>query len=247
MTRKKHQFRHIEIEINATCDVNCPSCDRFCDVAPGPSMTLGQIRHFIAESSALDWPWERIHILGGEPTIHPQFRRIAEELLALRRDDSTLVRVISNGAGRLEKHRAWLDENGIDIAVSAKAPGNMPEYWHNMWLCAADESDGPQPVCSIFGLKGCGIGLTRHGYFLCGAGASVARVCGLDIGIQRLTDLTIGAMEAQAVKLCRLCAHKEGFTQRIADTGLVKGPFWTDALSRYQTRVPPMTLYGETE
>ncbi|HUX00219.1 MAG TPA: radical SAM protein [Phycisphaerae bacterium] len=248
------RFGHVEIEINSVCDVNCPACDRYCDVAPCQNMTLAQVRRFVDESIRLDWPWVRMHILGGEPTLHPQFAEIARDLMRLRAhlqsrypESDSLLRVLTNGRGRLADYHAWLVANEIHVAISPKDPARMPDYWDNMWTAPVDVTPGLQPACAIFGIRGCGIGLTRHGFFLCGAGASIARVCGLDIGVQRLDDLTMPAMLAQADAICRLCAHKEGYHIRLRDSGPVAGPFWADALARYRAAPPPMTLYGETK
>ena len=62
------RFSHAEIEINTQCDCKCFACDRFLDVSQDAPMSLDQIKYFISESVELDWPWERFHILGGEPT-----------------------------------------------------------------------------------------------------------------------------------------------------------------------------------
>lgn len=247
------RFLHIEIEINSVCDVNCPCCDRYCDVAPGPGMTLDQVWCFVRESIDLEWPWTRMHVLGGEPTLHPRFNEIMLTLMRLRdritddilHGEDCLLRVITNGRGKLAEYHHWLVENEVHVAVSPKDPARMPDYWDNMWTAPVDVTPELQPACSIFGIKGCGIGLTRHGYFLCGAGASIARVAGLDIGVQRLEDLTWEAMQAQAEVLCRLCAHKEGYHEKLGNTGLVKGPFWQEAIERYKVAPPPMTIYGE--
>lgn len=238
------RFSHVEIEINSACDQNCKSCDRFIDWAPAPHMTVAQVKHFVDESLALDWEWERIHILGGEPTLHPQFREIVEELLRYREafPGAVLLRVISNGSGKLAEHRAWLESAGVAVSVESKV-GGFADWFTDMGVAPVDHVPGPQPACSIFGIKGCGVGLTRHGYFLCGAGASIARVVGLDIGAQRLEDMTYERALAQAEQVCNLCGHKEGFFRRVGRVE-ARGPFWTQAVAAYQAQRPALTVYG---
>lgn len=220
------RFKHLEIEINTSCDMNCVCCDRLVDQAPGPSMTVAQIQRFVDESLELNWEWTRIHILGGEPTLHPQFREIVEVLKTYREKyPSVLLRVISNGHGKLSLHKEWILDNGIVLNVETKY-GVIPPYFRNV-LNAPIDQGSPEiiPPCSIFGISGCGIGLTRHGYFLCGAGAALARVSGLDIGIQRLADLTYDEMLDQSMKLCVLCGHHKDYTQ-LAVNNSEPSAFW---------------------
>lgn len=240
------RFKHIEIEICSHCDSNCPTCDRFIDRAPSGPMTLNQIRYFVQESLDLDWEWERIHILGGEPTLHRQFRPVVESLMEYRQYyPKVLLRVISNGMGRIEEYRSWLEHNKIAINIEAK-DGSKPAYFRNMWRAPQDVTTTDQPFrpCSIFGIRGCGIGLTKHGYFLCGSGAAIARVAGLDIGIMRLQDLTWDAMTEQSKSLCRVCGHHESMGEFPLDT--TETPFWTATFRKFNDAMPKMTLYGES-
>jgi len=239
--------RHAEIEINTSCDCLCPCCDRFVDVAPTSDMTLEQVKHFVRESLELDWEWGRIHVLGGEPTLHPEFLAILEELLRYReRHPSLLLRVISNGSGKLARYRQWLQEHGIVLNVESKAGGRrLPPWFCNMWLAPQDQPGAvpgePVEPCAIFGIEGCGLGITKHGIFLCGAGAAIARVVGLDIGVQHLSQVTYALMLDQARELCHLCGHTLGIP---ATEGLRRSPFWEAAIANYQAAPPRMSLYG---
>lgn len=239
------RFKTLEIEINSTCDKNCPHCDRFIDVAPAPPMTLAQVEHFVDESLALDWQWDRIHILGGEPTLHAELSEIIDALCRYRRRfPDVLLRLISNGAGKLTAVRPMLDKHDITVNVEAKS-GKLPNWFTNMLRAPVDVLGSPEPIppCGIFGISGCGIGLTKHGYFLCGCGASIARVCGLDVGVMRLQDLTYDAMLRQAEKICNVCGHHNR-TSVIAQDDGEASPFWKNALEQYRQTVPPMSIYG---
>jgi len=241
------RFRRVEIELNSVCDICCESCDRFIPEAPTANMTLGQLRHFFAESYALDWHWHRIHILGGEPTLHPQLRDFVTEALRYRARYPCQLTLLSNGSGRLAEHRQWLEDRGVRVAVESK--GDHPHPWFCNMRIAPVDATPPVTVaepCSIFGIEGCGLGFTRHGLFLCGAGASIARVAGLDIGLQRLADVTYARMAAQARQLCHLCGHLSTATYKsrpLLDTLGVVSPTWQRLLARYREAVPPMTLY----
>ncbi len=259
------RFRRCEIEINSQCDMTCFGCDRFIDVAPTSPMTVDQIALFVEQSLALDWEWERIHILGGEPTIHPQFWEVVEELLKYKqKHPATLLRVISNGSGHLAKYHQRLLASGIVVNVEEKKRNQeFPPWFRNTRCLVIEEHPTITKVapCSIFGIAGCGLGITKHGIFLCGAGASVARMLGLDIGVMDLAEASYEIMLDQAKLLCHLCGHWNPSTgtpaeagygtgpqvlrdNLLAKTGIVTGPFWEQAIQTYKTSPPILSLYG---
>ena len=234
------KFRHLEMEICSLCDVNCPMCDRFSDVAVGASMTVRQVERFIAESVELEWPWERIRILGGEPTIHPQFVKIVELLVDYKskHNPNLFLTVFSNGVGKIDEYRGWLERLGVVIYIAQK-DGSIPEYFDNMWVAPIDTVPGEQPPCGIFGIRSCGIGLSAHGYYACGAGASIARVSGQDIAIRKLSDLTYNKAYGQTKTLCNLCGHAVGFSRHQTDGSYTpmttdRGAYWTKTLAEYK-------------
>ena len=109
---------------------------------------------------------------------------------------------------------------------------------------AMDFSSG----CSI--TEGCGIALTRYGYFTCGAGAGVARVFQHDLGIKALSDISECRFRACLEVLCRLCGHfKSRSRYRFPPSTIVHrwdqitSPSWQKALSRYDPEQNRLTLY----
>jgi len=246
-------FRTIELEINTACDLACFGCDRMSDVTTDKNMALEQVKLFIAESLELDWEWERIRVLGGEPTLHPQF---ADIVIALAEYIETVgrgfIQVLSNGVGE-KSHKAagWLEAIGVDLHCEQKEKGVQPVWFHNTRIVQVDRdpNTGIVPPCAIFDARGCGIGLTRHGYFLDGAGATVARVSGLDIGIQSLRYVTMDNMLEQSKVLCRICGHwtsADGSIgpEKLTKTGLVTGEYWTKTLETYNRNKPQLRVYG---
>lgn len=262
-TQSPGKFKHIEIEINVACDLACFACDRFSDVTTAPNMKVEQVKHFVKESLDLNWEWERIRILGGEPTIHPHIYEIVEALIEYRHIyPKCFIQLLSNGRGRLDRSpnptnpaaptlRRWLTYRGIDPHVEAKDPGVTPSWFNNTRLTPVDREPSVEsvPPCGIFGVHGCGIGLTRHGYFLDGAGASIARVAGYDIGVMELKNLTWEAMLQQAKVLCRVCGHWNPdhtvITKKVTETGEITGAFWTEKLAAYKKSPPKLRVYGE--
>jgi hypothetical protein len=224
------------------------------DVTNAPNMTIEQVKLFVDESLELDWEWERIRLLGGEPTLHPKFREICEELIRYRtKFPGVFLQVLSNGLGKLAQHQDWLVERNIDPHVEAKNKTVQPHWFVNTRIVPLDrDPDCPDlPPCGIFGVRGCGIGLTRHGYFLDGAGASIARIAGFNIGVQHLKNVTMEAMLEQAKPICKRCGHWNdqtpgvpSVTKKVSETGMTTGAFWTETLAKYNKEKPVLTVYG---
>jgi hypothetical protein len=237
-------FKHIELEINTACDLACFGCDRFSDVTTAPNMTVEQVNKFLSESRELDWQWKRVRLLGGEPTLHPQFEQMLRAVVAAMPD--TFVQVLTNGNGKARQYLTLCKELGVSLHAEAKEKGVQPAWFNNTRIAPIDRDPnvGELTPCAIFGGHGCGIGLTRHGYFLDGAGASVARVAGIDCGVRELRRVTLRNMLEQAKVLCRLCGHwnpPDGtVTKLVTETGQVTGPFWTEAIAGYRKHSLPV-------
>ena len=72
----------IEIDITYECNLHCLNCNRAVRQArESLHISMAQISRFVDESIEKRKKWQRIRVLGGEPTLHPEFRKIIEELL----------------------------------------------------------------------------------------------------------------------------------------------------------------------
>jgi hypothetical protein len=252
MSPEVERFKHVEIQINTACDLDCFACDRMSDVITDLNMTVEQVALFVQESLELNWEWERIRLLGGEPTLHPNFRGCVNLLLEYRkRFPNVFLQVLTNGLGKAAQYREWLTAERVSLHAEAKQRNVTPIWFNNTRIVPIDRDPtiGELPPCAIFGIRGCGIGLTRHGYFLDGAGASIARVAGHDIGVMRLRDLNWEAMMEQSKILCRICGHWNPWginqSQRVTETGEVTGQFWTETLAAFNKQKPKLRIYGQ--
>jgi hypothetical protein len=236
-------MNHIEIELTSVCDMKCKFCDRFMQYSHDKNMTIYQISEFIRESLEMNYPWDRIHVLGGEPTLHPDFLEIMDLLINYRNKTGLkILRVITNNHGKIEKYRDYLLDNNVDIYSDYKTE-NIPYYFSNTLRCQLDNNDGLHPPCGIFGVKGCGVGFTRYGYFLCGAGASIARLCGYDIGFKSLKEVTYNNLYKQADYVCNKCGHTVDYFVRAYEDEKI-GPFWEKQLQIYNEKKPELnTIY----
>jgi hypothetical protein len=251
-------LHRVEIEITTLCNLRCVNCDRSVRQAPsGERMTVEQIDRFVDESLEQTWAWERITLLGGEPTLHPELDAVLRSLDRYRTSHpDTIFRMYSNGFGTRVRRRLATMPPWFEVINTNKtratplfsaynlAPVDLPEYAHE------DFTKG----CAI--TAWCGLGLTRYGFYPCGAGASIDRVFGLDLGIKRLADVTPARLIEQLRQLCGLCGHFRDFDLRAeqvagGDKGPVRGwtreeqmsPTWVTAYRRYAEEKPQLSLY----
>jgi sulfatase maturation enzyme AslB (radical SAM superfamily) len=197
----------IEIDITWACNLRCFNCNRSCEQAPtGEGMTLDQIERFVAESVEAGVEWRRIRVLGGEPTLHPQFLEILEVLRAYRDQHSTGTRIEVTTNGHGDKVRAAIERIPSDVCVENTmkdtveqpfqsfniAPGDLPAYEN------ADFANG----CAV--TKVCGVGLTPYGYYPCAVAGGIDRIVGLGMA-RRTLPIETDDMVDQLDAFCRRC------------------------------------------
>jgi hypothetical protein len=217
----------IEIEITTACNMTCGNCDRSAAQAPSKeAMTVDQIRHFVAESHANAWRWNEIVLIGGEPTLHPNFLEITTILRGLK--PGRLV-VATNGKN------AYV-VRGAGAGLHVQRQNDLMEYdAFNHAPC--DLGMKARGQCWI--PRQSGMGLCRYGYYFCGCAAGIDRVFGFGVGVLNLSDW--GKMEAHTGLLCGVCGHWHGRKARDLP-GMSKS--WVDAYAAYRERQPSLPLYG---
>lgn len=252
MTRQRFASNQgrLEIEITPDCNIRCHGCNRSSRQAPSTEgMTVAQMERFVTESIGARWHWHTIGLLGGEPTLHPNLEAILSVLWRYKEDTPCVVELVTNGFG--DQARSFIDAAPawLQIRNSRKtgplqsfepyniAPRDLEAYRD------ADFSAGCA-VAAEFGL-----GLTRHGYYPCGPGASIDRVFGFDIGIKRLADVTTEALTEQMRTLCGYCGHFLA-AQGSAAPGHAAGASaktrssaWKQAYRDYNAGAPRLSTY----
>ncbi|MFH1835177.1 MAG: radical SAM protein [Methanobacteriota archaeon] len=252
MLAKKNipNLKKVEIEITTRCNLHCYNCDRSCRQAPSrESMSLEQIKKFVNESINLNWDWECIGVIGGEPTLHPEIIKILKilkkfKLFKRNNNNECKIEVVTNGFGTatnkvLSNLPLW-----VDIRNSNKKSPNQTFETYNI---APIDLENVKNVDFSTGCIICsrdGLGLTRYGYYPCGAGASVDRVFGKDIGIKRLENVNIPNLTTQLKILCSYCGH---FKYGNIDSKKVKrvaiSKTWKKAYEEYKLKKPSLKLY----
>ena len=242
--RYRRSRRRIELDITWACNLRCFNCNRSCEQAPtGEQMSVAQVARFVDESLAAGKRWERIRILGGEPTLHPAFDAILAELLRYRAAvPEVVLELVSHGHGERTTARLASLPEGITVENTGKtsptqpfhtfnvAPRDLPSYARADWRngCAIPET--------------CGVGLGPYGYYPCAVAAGIDRVLGKDLGRQHLPG-DDDTMEDQLRALCSACGHFKRERETPVDHP-VSSATWDAAYAAWRGQRPKLTRYG---
>ncbi|MER2491114.1 radical SAM protein [Catenovulum sediminis] len=203
----------IEIDITYLCNLRCKNCNRSSAQAPeAVHIGLSDINKFVEETIANQRYWRRIRILGGEPTLHPDFLAIMNALLPLKQMGlAEKIQVVSNGFG--PKVNATLEKlpKGIELENSAKVGNIQPTFGpfneapkDSSVYHFTDFSHG----CDI--MHNCGIGLTPLGYYPCAVAGGIDRVTKTGHGRSHLPTCD-DEMRDLLARNCQLCGRfKDG-------------------------------------
>lgn len=199
----------IEIDLTYLCNLRCHNCNRSSAQAPEAThITLSAIQQFVDDSIQSERRWDRIRLLGGEPTLHPAFVAIVAEMERyLLFHPGALIEVVSNGYGSKVKRMLATIPSTISIENSEKYDNLQPEFGpfnlapqDSRWYALADYRNG----CSI--ANTCGIGLTPQGYYPCAVAGGIDRVLRHRRGRQRLPAQDDEMRDLMEVACC-LCGR----------------------------------------
>jgi organic radical activating enzyme len=189
---------NIELEITLQCNISCPQCSRHCNLFSygNSDMTMEQIRKFIEEVRSSKVPVNKVMIIGGEPTVHPNFQEIVISLYEslVKTQKIKILKITTNGIREIPESIRHLP---IDIK---KSP--LSEKKHRCQFIAPRDTGQEMQSCDVPYV--CGMALNCFGYSPCGAGAAIARLFGMRDFIRytlpsRLADF------GDLSELCSLC------------------------------------------
>lgn len=247
----KPSRKRIAIDLTYNCNLKCPSCCRSCSQAPADEyISIPQIEKFIKESLELDKKWERIDLIGGEPTLHPQFLEILDMVHSYKTDHSpkTQVRLRSNARG--ERYEAVAKKLPEDVKVHNQ-PKNAEFFKRSYYAFNVAPIDLPKlkridPANGCYMTSTCGIGLNKYGYYICGNGAGIDRIFGFDIGRKKIPSPD-DDMRDQMRILCSYCGafHRcfEIIRMGKPSDNFAVSKTWEAAYEKYKKKPPPLTLY----
>lgn len=189
-------MNNFELEITLRCNSACPQCNRMCNVIDhGPSdMTIDQISDFIDSVRAAGGA-DIISVMGGEPTIHPEFVRIMEML----HNELELTGMVKN---------LRIATNGIipipDLGFPVKAlVSPVARKQHRSSFIAPIDSGQKTRRCVV--PWHCGMAINKFGYSPCGPASAIARLFEIDGFTRKEMPSGPEAFRGYEQKICPLC------------------------------------------
>lgn len=242
---QRYQAMHrIEIDLVEFCDMHCHQCTRAVAEAPSPRMIRPDaVAKFICESTELKYPWQRIHIIGGEPTLHPKFLGICGMLAHYKRlNPGCVVELRTNGGPSYQKVKSSIpQEIQISDDRGYKTNGDDPRH-HDHHVAPRDfQVDLSGLYCPC--VFDCGLGLGPYGYLPCCLCSGLVRVFAIDGAVKSLRDVTPEWWLKALDKFCDKCGFVlvENKRTDLVDItpwqfNLARGrisPSWQRALAEY--------------
>lgn len=225
----------VEWHLTYRCNLKCRHCNRlsFLERPHTEDMTLDDARAFVEQAEARAWK-PTIVILGGEPTLHPefiQFLRIATTF------NPGHVQIWSNqwspaarGAIHAARHLGPVHVNGD----TAKKRGSVVHDVHDMFVAPCDFGRTRGPCfqhCAQIG----GASLDHEGLSPCCCGGAVDAMMGLGVRTKRLDDLFDPEWLERATRaLCARCGY-QGVRQNLLDPADV-----AECEERHGSKVSPL-------
>jgi hypothetical protein len=226
-------FNRLELNITYRCNLHCKGCNRLCDrTVLDEDISEGDIDLLVTRLKNEKRRLRRIKIVGGEPTLHPDFVDICLVLsLAVKQGLIDKVVVNTNGT-TLDKWKGF-NPQGIIWKVSRPSrKTHRPFLWSPKDLGLV--SRGPCKMVSV-----CGYSLDARGWLPCSAAPAIAYLFDM-LDLYRPLE---GPLPTEPWGMDRLCEH---CIFGIEDTKMGKNlrdfprdweeptPSWASALKRYE-------------
>jgi hypothetical protein len=210
---------------------------------------LAQIDSFLAETLSKSYRWEIIRLLGGEPTLHPEFHQIIDRFLDYKKKFAPELQliVVTNGMSEAVRKSIALIPPEVTVENTHKS-GDPIEDSRAAGFAPFNRAPCDQPAhkntdfgngCSIVEI--CGMGLTPFGFYPCAIAGGIDRVIGIDAGRKILPDKS-DEMRDQLSEFCKLCGH---FCVEAADSSPRMSETWIKNYATWRESRPRLGRYAE--
>jgi len=234
-------MHRIEIDIIEQCNYRCKACSRSCGNAPSAErMTIEQIEVFVNDSIRLNWQWNSIMIIGGEPTMHPNLLEIIKVIKKYKDfNRACIIRLMTNGSDVAKKVLPVIPSW---VVIQNNAKTKLTKYQgHYMPFCVAPADIGEWDQYNLVKCNRpcmCGMGLTKDGFFLCHLSGGIHRVFGLEKGIEKLDDVTFESLNKLLPLSCKYCGFyfEAGERYKKYDINIITKS-WEEAYKNYNNIV----------
>ena len=227
--------RFVEIDITYRCNLRCPNCNRSCTQAPAATdMAVSRLADFLDASAAAGARWERIRLLGGEPTLHPDLPAIFELLEAYRIQHNPRLRLVLCTNGRGARVRQALSHLPPAVVIKNTYKSARPRLFRPFNRAPRDLRRYALAdfTCGCRILEDCGLGVTPQGYYPCAVAGGIDRVFGFGLGRQTLPP-NEDEMTDLLERFCPFCGlFGFGWPTRRA----IQSPTWINGYAAYAQR-----------
>ena len=205
--------RRIELELTLRCNMSCPTCNRHCNVYDkfaDSDMAMDQICRLGDEVKTQGESWDILAVMGGEPTLHPDYPEIVTGLSSWVR--AKLVRdlqIWTNGLvapSIAHVPLRWLapDEVSKPDGYAHIIIADHSRKIHSQMFLAPKDTGQVRAKCTL--RDRCGIALNKYGYWPCGPGGAIARLMGWSQ--YRKTELPHDSGDwGDLEPLCEMCQY----------------------------------------
>lgn len=203
-TPRNDAWGKAELHLTYRCNLQCVNCNRMSNLRNEhtPDMTVDQVKEFFRQADELNYN-PIIVIIGGEPTMHPDFWEIVALTRQFRKGKEYQVWTNGRDMGAVEKLRNQYNATVPAETFKKKSVIDFP--WDDYFVSPADFGE-KRPKCWQHGSEICGIAVDSGGYMPCAVGGMIDGVLKLGLKTNRLADLFDNEKNAAITeKMCESC------------------------------------------
>jgi hypothetical protein len=170
------RFDDVALNFTFQCNLSCVGCDRASFIKPqhSPPMTPERLEAFFDEVRSAGITLKKIRIVGGEPTLHPDFLSMTDIVMdyVKQTNPNCIVNLFSN------KHiplSIQLEQQVVSLYPSLRALGAVkkkswvfPKMTRYEYVSPKDAGISCPHPCPNMSVRGnCGHGVDQVGYAIC--------------------------------------------------------------------------------